>query len=68
MVAGYKEVYCLRPIYRTILLSSIKSGLWAVPDDDVFADYLPLKKESFHVMVVKDREMYWASEWFTVNP
>jgi hypothetical protein len=68
MVAGYKEVYCLRPIYRTILLSSIKSGLWAVPDDDIFADYLPLKKESFHVMVVKDREMYWASEWFTVNP
>jgi hypothetical protein len=67
-VPGYKEVYCLQPIYRTILLSSIKAGLWAVPEDDVFANYLPLKKESFYVMAVKDREMYWASEWFTVYP
>jgi hypothetical protein len=67
-VPGYKEVNCLRPMYRTIPISSIKSGLRAIPDADVFADYQPMNKESFHVMVVKDREMYWASEWFLVNP
>jgi hypothetical protein len=59
----YKSVQRLRPVYSCVSLSCIKGGLWAVPDADVFADFEPLKKESFHVMVVKDRESFWANEF-----
>jgi hypothetical protein len=58
-----KSVQQLRPVYSCVPLSCIKGGLWAVPDADVFADFEPLKKESFHVMVVKDRESFWANEF-----
>jgi hypothetical protein len=59
----YKSVQRLRPVYSCVPLSCIKGGLWAVPDADVFADFEPVKKESFHVMVVKDRDSLWANEF-----
>jgi hypothetical protein len=63
--SGYHEVHCLRPTYRTVPIAAIKCGIWAVPDTDVFADFQPIRKDSFHIMVVKDRASFWADEWFT---
>jgi hypothetical protein len=63
--SGYHEVICLRPTYRTVPITAIKCGIWAVPDTDIFADFQPIRKDSFHIMVVKDRASFWADEWFT---
>jgi hypothetical protein len=63
--SGYHEVHCLRPTYRTVPIAAIKCGIWAVPDTDIVADFQPIRKDSFHIMVVKDRALFWADEWFT---
>jgi hypothetical protein len=53
-------VHLRHPLFRTIPVSNIRCGLWAVPDSDVFDDYNLKRPDAAHVMVVKDRNRYWA--------
>jgi hypothetical protein len=56
-------VHLRHPLFRTIPVSSIMCGLWAVPDSDMFDDYDLHRYDAAHVMVVKDRDRYWAKSW-----
>jgi hypothetical protein len=53
----------LCPLYRQIPAKTIVDGIWAIPDSDVFQDFSIPRKDTFHVMVVKDRDKYWAHEF-----
>jgi hypothetical protein len=58
-----ERVTRLRPLYRQIPAKTIVGGIWAIPDCDVFHDFIIPRKDAFHVMVVKDRDKYWAHEF-----
>lgn len=53
----------LRPEYRTIPIDQIKQVIWAIPEFEIFDDFMADKVTSGHVMVVKDRDQFWASEF-----
>lgn len=55
-----KVVSRLEPVYRPVPISNIKCGIWAIPDQDMFAIEMAVRNESAHLMVVKDRNDYWA--------
>jgi hypothetical protein len=60
---GQAEVERLAPIYHVIPAQCIKEGLFAIQEDDVLADSWPMNKATGHVLVIHDRETFWADEY-----
>jgi hypothetical protein len=57
------EVERLSPIYHVIPARDIKEGLFAIQEDNVLADSWPMNNASGHVIVIHDRETFWADEF-----
>jgi hypothetical protein len=57
------QVDRLAPIYHVIPAHDIKEGLFAIQEDTVLAESWPLNDASGHVLVVHDREKFWADEF-----
>ena len=58
-----QEIERLVPMYHVIPASDIKQGLFAFQEDDVLADSWPCNNASGHVLVVHDRDQFWADEF-----
>jgi hypothetical protein len=58
-----EKVQRLSPMYHVIPASDIKQGLFAIQEDDVLADSWPCNNASGHVLVVHDRDEFWADEF-----
>jgi hypothetical protein len=58
-----QEIERVAPMYLVIPTSDIKQGLFAFQEDDVLADSWPCSNASGHVLVVHDREQFWADEF-----
>jgi hypothetical protein len=57
------EVERLAPIYHVIPAQCIKEGLFAIQEDNVLANSWPMNNASGHVLVIHDRETFWADEF-----
>jgi hypothetical protein len=53
----------LCPMYHVIPANDIKRGLFAIQEDDVLADSWPCNNATGHVLVVHDRDEFWADEF-----
>jgi hypothetical protein len=58
-----EKVQWLSPMYHVIPASDIKRGLFAIQEDDVLADSWPCNNASGNVLVVHDRDEFWADEF-----
>jgi hypothetical protein len=56
-----KPIQSREALFRTIPITSIKCGLFAIPDSPMFDAYDINSEDAAHVMVVIDRNLYWAS-------
>jgi hypothetical protein len=57
------EVERLAPLYHVIPAQVIKEGFFAIQEDDVLADSWPMNNAAGHVLVIHDRETFWADEF-----
>jgi hypothetical protein len=58
-----QEAERLCPMYHVIPANDIKRGLFAIQEDDVLADSWPCNNATGHVLVVHDRDEFWADEF-----
>jgi hypothetical protein len=58
-----QEIERAVPMYHVIPASNIKQGLFAFQEDDLLADSWPCNNAAGHVLVVHDRDQFWADEF-----
>jgi hypothetical protein len=56
-----RQIRSREALFWTIPISSIKCGLFAIPDLPMFDAYNINSEDAAHVMVVIDHNLYWAS-------
>lgn len=59
------QVDRLVPMYHSIPTCDIKQGLFVVQEDEILADCWPCNNRTGHILVIHDREEYWADEFIS---